>query len=92
MTKIAVYGWGLVAPGAENIDEFERKLDAGGSWLETFNGFGPDTFLVGRPKFDFLKYEGFLTERFAPGKTKQLLDKMDNTSLFGIGSFIQALG
>lgn len=92
MTKIAVYGWGLVAPGAENIDEFERKLEEGGSWLEPFNGFGPDTFLVGRPKFDFLKYEAFLTERFAPGKTKQLLDKMDNTSLFGIGSFIQALG
>jgi 3-oxoacyl-(acyl-carrier-protein) synthase len=92
MTKIAVYGWGLVAPGAENIDEFARRLDEGGSWLEPFHGFGPDSFLVGRPKFDFNKYEPFLTARFTPGKTKQLLDKMDNTTLFGIASFIQALG
>ncbi|HXS17975.1 MAG TPA: beta-ketoacyl synthase N-terminal-like domain-containing protein, partial [Polyangiaceae bacterium] len=74
------------------IDEFARRLDEGGSWLEPFHGFGPDSFLVGRPKFDFNKYEPFLTARFAPSKTKQLLDKMDNTTLFGIASFIQALG
>ncbi len=92
MTSIAVYGWGVVAPGAENIDEFSSKLDAGGTWLQPFNGFGPDSFLVGRPTFDFQKYEPFLTERFAPSKTKQLLDKMDKTSLYGIASFIQALG
>lgn len=92
MKRAAVYGWGLVAPGAANIDEFEAKLDQGGSWLSEFNGFGPDSFMVGNPKFDFADYEAWLGERFAPGKAKQLRDKMDPTTLFAIGSFIQALG
>jgi 3-oxoacyl-[acyl-carrier-protein] synthase II len=92
MTRAAVYGWGLVAPGAANIDEFQQRLDEGGSWLEPFHGFGPDTFLVGRPKFNFADYEGWLAERFPPGRSKQLRDKMDPTTLFAIGSFIQALG
>lgn len=92
MTRAAVYGWGLVAPGAANIDEFQQRLDEGGSWLEPFNGFGPDSFLVGRPKFRFADYEGWLAERFPPSRAKQLRDKMDPTTLFAVGSFIQALG
>ncbi|HSC89312.1 MAG TPA: beta-ketoacyl synthase N-terminal-like domain-containing protein [Polyangiaceae bacterium] len=92
MKRAAVFGWGLVAPGAANIDEFEANLAQGGSRLEPFSGFGPDTFLVGRPKFDFAAYEGWLAERFAPSKSKQLTDKIDPTSLYAVGSFIQALG
>jgi len=92
MTRVAVYGWGLVAPGASNIDEFANRLDEGGSWLEEFGGFGPDSFLVGKPKFDFSDYEAWLAERFPPSKAKQLRDKMDPTTLFAIGSFIQSLG
>lgn len=92
MTRVAVFGWGLVAPGAANIDEFTEKLDEGGSWLSRFDGFGPDSFLVGRPKFDFADYEGWLAERFPRAKAKQLRDKMDPTTLFAVGSFIQALG
>jgi 3-oxoacyl-[acyl-carrier-protein] synthase II len=92
MTKrVAVYGWGLVAPGAANIDEFEARLDEGGSWLEPFNGFGPDSFLVGNPKFDFSDYQPWLAERFPPIKSKQLIGKMDPTTLFAVGSFIQSL-
>lgn len=91
MTQTAVYGWGLVAPGASNIDAFARKLDEGGTWLEPFNGFGKDTFLVGRPEFDFADYEPWIAERFAPSRAKQLRDKMDSTTLFAVGSFIQAL-
>ena len=92
MSRTAVFGWGLVAPGTANIDEFAERLDQGGSWLERFNGFGPDSFLVGPPKFDFADYEAWLTERFAPSKSKQLRDKMDPTTLYAVGSFIQALG
>lgn len=93
MTKrVAVYGWGLVAPGAANINEFATRLDEGGSWLEEFNGFGPDSFLVGNPKFDFSDYHSWLAERFPPSKAKQLVGKMDPTTLFAVGSFIQALG
>lgn len=92
MTRVAVFGWGLVAPGASNIDEFSTRLDEGGSWLEEFGGFGPDSFLVGKPKFNFADYEAWLAERFPPSKAKQLQDKMDPTTLFAIGSFIQSLG
>lgn len=92
MTRVAVFGWGLVAPGAANIAEFESALHNGGTQLEPFNGFGPDTFLVGRPKFDFKAYTGWLAERFPPSRAKQLTDKLDETSLFAIGAFIQALG
>ncbi len=92
MSRVAVYGWGLVAPGAANIDEFQQKLDEGGSWLEEFNGFGPDSFLVGRPKFEFADYEAWLSDRFPPSKSKQLRGKMDDTTLFAVGSFIQSLG
>lgn len=92
MAKIAVYGWGLVAPGVANINEFSRKLDEGGSWLQPFNGFGPDSFLVGQPSFDLADYEPWLAARFPKSKARQLRDKMDDTTLFAIGSFIQALG
>lgn len=92
MTRTAVFGWGLVAPGAENIDEFAAALASGSSRLEKFGGFGPDTFLVGRPKFNFAAYEPWLGERFPPARSKQLIEKMDPTTLFAVGSFIQALG
>ncbi len=92
MTRTAVFGWGLVAPGAANVDEFESKLLASESFLEPFHGFGPDPFLVGRPKFDFDDYEGWLSERFPRSRKKQLEDKMDPTTLYAIGAFIQALG
>jgi 3-oxoacyl-(acyl-carrier-protein) synthase len=92
MNRSAVFGWGLVAPGAENIDEFARTLADPSSRLSRFNGFGRDTFLVGRPKFDFAAYSPWLAERFPPGRSKQLVEKMDPTSLYAVGSFIQALG
>jgi 3-oxoacyl-(acyl-carrier-protein) synthase len=92
MTRAAVFGWGLVAPGAENIDEFARSLSDPHPSLSPFHGFGRDTFLVGRPKFDFAAYEPWLAKRFPPARSKQLLEKMDPTSLYAVGSFIQALG
>lgn len=81
-----------MAPGAENIDEFARTISDPTSRLSAFNGFGPDAFLVGQPKFDFAVYEPWLAKRFPPARSKQLLEKMDPTSLYALGSFIQALG
>ncbi len=92
MTRIAVFGWGVIAPGAATIDEFERVLASGASQLSPFGGYGPDTFLVGRPSFDFARYEPWLAERFPPGRARQLTDKMDPTTLYAVGAFIQALG
>ncbi|MEN9578990.1 MAG: hypothetical protein RJA70_1999 [Pseudomonadota bacterium] len=92
MTRAAIFGWGVVAPQSATVDEFSRRLADATSWLSPFNGFGPDNFLVGQPKFDFADYRPWIEERFAPGRYRQLVDKMDVTTLFGVGAFIQALG
>ena len=91
MSKFAVLGWGLVGPGAANIQEFEQLLASGESSLEPFNGFGNDNFLVGKPRFNFEDYRAWLAERFPPARIKQLTDKMDATTLYAVGSFIQAV-
>jgi len=92
MKRVAVFGWGLVAPGAANISEFEQMLAATDTHLKRFDGFGRGPFLVGQPKFDFADYEPWLASRFPPSRARQLREKMDDTSLFAIGAFIQALG
>ncbi len=92
MRRKAVLGWGVVAPRSANIEEFAKNLEAGGSWLSPFNGFGPDSFLVGQPKFDFRDYQPWIESRFPPSRFNQLKDKMDPTSLYAVGAFIQALG
>ncbi|MBT6785481.1 MAG: hypothetical protein HOA95_11800, partial [Planctomycetes bacterium] len=45
--RIGIFGWGVVAPGCQDVDQFRDKLAAGGSWLEPFQDFGPSNFLVG---------------------------------------------
>lgn len=67
-------------------------LAATGTQLTSFDGFGRGTFLVGQPKFDFGDYEPWLAARFPPSRARQLREKMDDTSLYAIGAFIQALG
>src|SRR5688572_25577862 len=92
MKRVAVFGWGLVAPGAANISEFEQMLAGAETHLDGFDGFGRGPFLVGQPKFDFADYEPWLASRFPPSRARQLREKMDDTSLYAIGAFIQALG
>jgi 3-oxoacyl-[acyl-carrier-protein] synthase II len=92
MRRKAVLGWGVVAPRSANIEEFAANLEAGDSWLSPFNGFGRDSFLVGQPKFDFRDYQSWIESRFPPSRFNQLRDKMDPTTLFAVGAFIQALG
>jgi len=92
MRRIGVFGWGIVAPRSPNVEAFARHLESGESWLEPFNGFGPDQFLVGRPEFDFKDYRPWIDERFPPNRFPQLSEKMDLPTQYAIGAFIQALG
>jgi len=92
LTRIGIYGWGLVAPRSPNIEAFAENLELAESWLEPFNGFGPDTFLVGKPSFCFEDYRPWIDERFPPNRFPQLAEKMDPMIQYAIGSFIQALG
>src|SRR6185436_9862479 len=92
MRRKAILGWGVVAPKSANIDEFGGNLRSSESWLSPFHGFGGDSFLVGQPKFDFREYQPWIEQRFPPSRFNQLKDKMDPTTLYAVGAFIQALG
>jgi 3-oxoacyl-[acyl-carrier-protein] synthase II len=92
LRQVGVYGWGIVAPRSPDIDAFARNLERSESWLAPFDGFGPDPFLVGRPEFDFERYRPWVEERFPPNRFPQLTSKMDLTTLYAVGAFIQALG
>lgn len=89
--RVGIFGWGLVAPRSPDIDTFSKNLDSAESWLEPFNGFGPDNFLVGQPEFSFEAYRSWVVERFKPNRFGQLESKMGLPVQYAIGSFIQAL-
>ncbi|HKO90300.1 MAG TPA: beta-ketoacyl synthase N-terminal-like domain-containing protein [Polyangiaceae bacterium] len=91
MRRKAILGWGVVAPKSAQIEEFAKNLEGAESWLSPFNGFGRDSFLVGQPKFDFRDYQPWIEERFPPSRFNQLKDKMDPTTLYALGAFIQSL-
>ena len=88
--RVVVFGWGVVAPGCDDVESFREKLYQGGSWLESFEDFGPSNFLVGKPDFDLEKYHPWIDERFPPNRFRQLQSKMGLPTLMAVGSFIQA--
>ena len=90
--RIGIFGWGIVAPRSRDIEAFEHNLMSAESWLEPFDGFGPNNFLVGSPDFDFSEYKPWIDERFEPRKYSQLDTKMGLMVKYAIGAFIQALG
>lgn len=89
--RIGVFGWGVVAPKSPDIGVFKRNLEQATSWLEPFEGFGPNNFLVGKPEFDFAEYKSWIDARFDPRRFSQLQAKMGNTVKYAVGAFIQAL-
>jgi len=91
MKRIGIYGWGVVAPKSRDVDAFAANLESNETWLTAFEGFGPSTFLVGEPEFDFQRYKGWIDERFRPNRFPMLRQKMGDPTLFAIGAFIQAL-
>lgn len=92
MPRIGIFGWGVVAPKSPNIAVFEKNLEKVITWLEPFEGFGPNNFLVGQPDFDFNDYKTWISERFEPRKYSQLKEKMGYPVKYALGAFIQALG
>ncbi len=91
MRKVGIFGWGIVAPQSPNVERFAANLASSRSWLAPFDGFGPAPFLVGAPDFRFEDYKGWVDERFKPSRFPQLVDKMDPSTHYAIGAFIQSL-
>jgi len=89
--RIGIFGWGIVAPRSPDIDTFERNLESSESWLEAFDGFGPDNFLVGKPHFDLEAYHDWIRQRFSPSRFRQIERKLGLPTQYAIGAFIQAL-
>jgi 3-oxoacyl-(acyl-carrier-protein) synthase len=89
--RFAIAGWGVIAPKCRNVDEFERRLESSESWLEPFDGFGRDNFLVGQPSFDLADYREWIDARFPPRRYAQIAEKLGMPIQYGIGAFIQAL-
>src|SRR6195952_5541743 len=92
LRRVGIFGWGVVAPRSPNVDAFAANLASTESWLEPFNGFGPDNFLVGVPDFRFADYRDWIASRFPPARFHQLGEKMALPVQYAIGAFIQALG
>ena len=92
MRRVGIFGWGIVAPRSPNIAAFAANLESSESWLTPFHGFGPDTFLVGKPEYSFEEYRSWIVERFPPSRFHTLEAKMDLPTQYAIGGFIQALG
>ncbi len=92
MTRVGIYGWGIVAPRSPNVDAFAANLESAESWLSPFDGFGPSTFLAGEPEFDFATYRPWIEERFPASKFPQLEQKMGMMIQYALGAFIQGLG
>ncbi|MEC9477308.1 MAG: beta-ketoacyl synthase N-terminal-like domain-containing protein [Planctomycetota bacterium] len=90
--RIGIFGWGVVAPRSPDVDSFRDNLSAAEEWLEPFEDFGPNNFLVGKPDFEFEKYHQWIDDRFPPSRFSQLQSKMGGPTLFAVGSYIQALG
>ncbi len=91
MTRVGVFGWGVVAPKSPNVDRFRENLSSRDSWLTPYTGFGPSNFWAGEPEFDFADYQGWVSERFPPRKFVQLDEKMGKPVKYAVGSFVQAL-
>ncbi len=91
MRKVGIFGWGIVAPKSPNVERFAANLASSRSWLAPFDGFGPCPFLVGAPDFCFEDYKPWVDARFKPSRFPQLVDKMDPSTHFAIGAFIQSL-
>ena len=88
--KISLYGVGVVAPGAANLREFIALVEEGKPALSPMSEFY-GAFLVGKPKFDFEVYRGWISERHAPNKFSQLSDKGYTHVRMAIGTSIDAL-
>jgi 3-oxoacyl-(acyl-carrier-protein) synthase len=91
VTRVEVFGWGVVAPGAPDIDAFARLLEDGHTALSRFDGFGPDNFRVGAPALCFEHYREWIEARFSPARYDQLATRLGRPTQYAVAAFIQAL-
>ena len=91
--RVGVYGWGVVAPGARNVDALDALLRSGNTALRTAcrPELGAGLFAVGDPAFDIEDYTGWIAERKGEAFAARLRKKMGDNVLFALGATVQAM-
>ncbi len=92
-SRIGIYGWGVVAPGARNVQSFADLLRNGRSALAPAARpeLGAGLFAVGDPSFAFDDYASWISERHGDAYATRLQKKMGDNVQFTVGATIQAL-
>ncbi len=92
-SRVGIYGWGLVAPRAGSIRDFEALLRSHTSGLKTVTSpeLGQDLFAVGDPEFSIDTYADWITERHGASYFTRMKKKMGDNVGFTVGAAIQAL-
>lgn len=88
--RIFLYGASVVAPGAQNLDEFLGVVRKGKSVLTPKKSL-LDCFLVGMPKFDFSVYKDWITQRLGLKRFPMLNEKSGDLVQFAVGNVIDIL-
>jgi hypothetical protein len=90
--QVAIYGWGVVAPGARDVATFRAMVERATTALAPARGeLGDGLFAVGEPDFDIEAYRDFIVARHGEPRFNQLKSKMGDNALFALGACIQAL-
>lgn len=91
--RVGVYGWGVVAPGARNVDALDALLRSGKTALKNASSapLGAGLFAVGDPDFDVEDFAGWIAERKGEAYAGRLRKKMGDNVLFALGATAQAM-
>jgi 3-oxoacyl-[acyl-carrier-protein] synthase II len=91
--SVGIYGWGIVAPGAKDVEALEALLGSGRSALVPSDcpDLGPGLFAVGDPDFSFDDYAAWIARRRGESYVARLRSKMGQNVQFAVGATIQAI-
>jgi 3-oxoacyl-[acyl-carrier-protein] synthase II len=92
-TRIGVYGWGVVAPGARDVGALEALLRTGRTALVPSGRpeLGDTLFATGEPEFSLSDYESWIAARHGDAYLPRMRSKMGENVQFAVGATIQAL-
>jgi 3-oxoacyl-(acyl-carrier-protein) synthase len=90
---VAIFGYGVVAPGARDLRAFRDVLDRGASALtpDPRAELGHGIFPVGDADFDPESVRAWITSRHGDPRYQQIRSKLGDNCLFAIGAFVQAI-
>lgn len=92
-SRVGVYGYGVVAPGARDLEALEALLRSGQTALapDARPELGHGLFAVGNPAFTFDDYGPWIAARHGEAYAARLKKKMGDNVQFAVGAAIQAL-